>query len=132
MLSRGSASVAAIAEHVGYGSRLSAGAFKKLDGAPPATWRRQRQQTAPTDRCRNAVILCADARQQRTLGIRGAGDRPADDEAEHEADELPRKCGHSGGFGRVRTGSPAADRASSPNAVATANISSSASRPVKG
>jgi AraC-like DNA-binding protein len=50
MLSRGSANVAAIAEHVGYGSEaVFSRAFKKLVGAPPATWRRQRQQTAPAD-----------------------------------------------------------------------------------
>jgi AraC family transcriptional regulator, alkane utilization regulator len=50
MLSRGSASGAAIAEHVGYGSEAAfSRAFKKLVAAPPATWRRQRQQTAPAD-----------------------------------------------------------------------------------
>ena len=42
LLSSGAASVATIAEDVGYESEAAfSRAFKKLVGAPPATWRRQ-------------------------------------------------------------------------------------------
>jgi AraC-like DNA-binding protein len=44
LLSGGAASVAAVAEDVGYESEAAfSRAFKKLVGAPPATWRRQRK-----------------------------------------------------------------------------------------
>ena len=46
LLSGGAASVATIAENVGYESEAAfSRAFKKLVGAPPATWRRQRRAT---------------------------------------------------------------------------------------
>jgi AraC-like DNA-binding protein len=46
LLSDGAASVAAIAEDVGYESEAAfSRAFKKLVGAPPASWRRQRRAT---------------------------------------------------------------------------------------
>ena len=46
LLSGGAASVATIAEDVGYESEAAfSRAFKKLVGAPPATWRRQRRAT---------------------------------------------------------------------------------------
>jgi AraC-like DNA-binding protein len=47
LLSSSNASVAAIAEDVGYDSEAAFNrVFKKLAGAPPATWRRQRRATA--------------------------------------------------------------------------------------
>jgi AraC-like DNA-binding protein len=48
LLASGAASVAAIAEDVGYESEAAfSRAFKKLVGMPPAAWRRQRTTTAP-------------------------------------------------------------------------------------
>jgi AraC-like DNA-binding protein len=47
LLSSSNASVAAIAEDVGYDSEAAFNrVFKKLVGAPPATWRRQRRMIA--------------------------------------------------------------------------------------
>jgi AraC-like DNA-binding protein len=44
MLSGGSASIAAVGEEVGYASEAAFNrSFKKLVGAPPAAWRRQRK-----------------------------------------------------------------------------------------
>jgi len=48
LLASGAASVAAIAEDVGYESEAAfSRAFKKLVGVPPAAWRRQRAAIAP-------------------------------------------------------------------------------------
>jgi len=45
LLSSGASNIAAIAEDVGYESEAAfSRAFKKLVGAPPASWRRQRMQ----------------------------------------------------------------------------------------
>ena len=44
-LARGDANVASVAAEIGYGSEAAfSRAFKKIVGAPPATWRRQRQE----------------------------------------------------------------------------------------
>ena len=53
-LSRGSASIAAIAAQIGYGSEAAFNrAFKKVVGLPPAAWRRHRgQPVAPGERDR--------------------------------------------------------------------------------
>ena len=47
MLADGADSVAKVAQNVGYDSQAAFNrTFKKVAGAPPATWRRQRDSTA--------------------------------------------------------------------------------------